>query len=122
FRLRWGRRWMRWRGRSTSTPRCMPGWSVPHDPVGRGWVMNYYYKATRLDGTDFWTGTVKYAVGERTTHPTSKRRTKDDPSTYLSVSTVISDCTGFRWPCRLFRVEGVGRAMTASDLPNKRAF
>lgn len=81
-----------------------------------------YYKATRLDGTDFWTGTVKYAVGERTTHPTSKRRTKDDPSTYLSVSTVISDCTGFRWPCRLFRVEGVGRAMTAADLPNKRGF
>src|SRR5690606_19006656 len=55
-------------------------------------------------------------------HPTSKKRTKDDPSTYLSVATVPTDCTGFRWPCRLFRVRGVGRAMTATDLPNKRGF
>src|SRR5690606_36627242 len=55
-------------------------------------------------------------------HPTSKKRTKDDPSTYLSVATVPTDCTGFRWPCRLFRVRGVGRAMTATNLPNKRAF
>ena len=81
-----------------------------------------YYKATRLDGTDFRTGTIKYEVGKRTTHPTSKKRTKDDPSTYLSVSTVPTDCTGFGWPCRLFRVRGVGRAMTATNLPNKRAF
>jgi len=81
-----------------------------------------YYKATRLDGTDFRTGTVLYQVGERTTHPTSTRRTKDDPSTYLSVSTVPTDCTGMKWPCRLFAVHGVGRAMTAKKLPNKRAF
>lgn len=81
-----------------------------------------YYKATRPDGTDFYTGTIKYEVGKRTTHPTSKKRTKGDPSTYLSVSTVISDCAGFEWPCRLFLVKGVGRAMTATDLPNKRAF
>src|SRR5690606_26524558 len=26
-----GRRWMRWRGRSTSTPRRMPGWSERRD-------------------------------------------------------------------------------------------
>lgn len=84
--------------------------------------MDYYYKATRPNGTDFYTGTVLYEVGKRTVHPTSKKRTKDDPSTYLSVSTVPTDCTGFRWPCRLFRVEGVGRAMTSTDLPNKRAF
>jgi hypothetical protein len=81
-----------------------------------------YYKATRLDGTDFYTGTVLYEVGKRTTHPTSKKRTRDDPSTYLSVSTEPTDCTGFEWPCRLFRVEGVGRAMTATRSPNKRAF
>lgn len=81
-----------------------------------------YYKATRPDGTDFYTGTIKYEVGKRTTHPASKRRTKDDPSTYLSVSTVPTDCTGFKWPCRLFLVRGVGRALTATNLPNKRAF
>lgn len=81
-----------------------------------------YYKATRPDGTDFYTGTVLYEVGKRTVHPTSTKRTKDDPSTYLSVSVVPTDCTGFEWPCRLFLVKGVGRAMTATDLPNKRAF
>src|SRR5690606_10962859 len=81
-----------------------------------------YYKATRLDGTDFRTGTIKYEVGKQTTHPTSKKRTNDDPSTYLSVSTVPTDCTGFRWPCRLFLVKGVGREMKATALPNKRAF
>ena len=84
--------------------------------------MTRYYKATRLDGTDFRTGTVHYRVGERTTHPTSTKRTKNDPSTYLSVSTVPTDCTGFSWPCRLFAVEGVGKPMLAENLPNKRCF
>jgi hypothetical protein len=80
-----------------------------------------YYKATRPDGTDFHTGAVLYEVGATVTHPAPKRVT-DDPSTYLSVATAATDCTGFSWPCRLFAVEGVGRAMTSSDYPNKRAF
>jgi hypothetical protein len=29
----------------------------------------------------------------------------NDASTYLSASTEKADCTGFRWPCRLFEVE-----------------
>ena len=80
-----------------------------------------HYKATRPDGTDFRTGTIKYEVGATVTHPSAKR-VKGDPSTYLSVSTVPTDCTGFSWPCRLFEVEGVGRPLTATDLPNKRCF
>jgi len=80
-----------------------------------------YYKATRLDGTDFRTGTIRYAVGETVTHPAAKK-VKDDPVTYLSVSTVATDCTGFRWPCRLFTVEGIGRPLLATNLPNKRCF
>jgi hypothetical protein len=84
--------------------------------------MTLLYKATRPDGTDFRTGTVLYQVGQRTTHPTSGRRERDNPATYLSVSTVPTDCTGMAWPCRLFTVTGVGRPMTARDLPNKRAF
>ena len=84
--------------------------------------MTRYYKATRLDGTDFRTGTVLYEVGKRTTHPTSTKRTKNEPSTYLSVSTVPTDCTGFRWPCRLFAVEGVGKPVKAANLSNKRCF
>jgi hypothetical protein len=80
------------------------------------------YKATRPDGTDFYTGKVDYASalisGEVIRH--LGPRVKDDAGTYLSVSIAAADCTGARWPCRLFRVEPVGRAIKASDLPNKR--
>ena len=69
--------------------------------------MPSYYKATRPDGTDWRTGTVDYAAalrsGEPLTHPGPL--VVDDPSTYLSVSTVPTDCTGMEWPCRLFVVE-----------------
>ncbi len=84
--------------------------------------MTTYYKATRPNGTDFRTGTVRYEVGQRTVHPSSSKRTKDEPSTYLSVSTHATNCTGMHWPCRLFVVEGVGRAMRSDQYPNKRAF
>jgi hypothetical protein len=84
--------------------------------------MTTYYKATRLDGTDFYTGTVDYAgalaSGEVIRHP--DRRVRDDASTYLSVSIAAADCTGAEWPCRLFRVEPVGRPTKASSLPSKR--
>jgi hypothetical protein len=87
--------------------------------------MATYYKAVRPDGTDFRTGTINYAAamesGEIIRHP-SKRKTRDKPSTYLSVSVEPADCTGFAWPCRLFRVKPVGRVMeNLSASRNKRA-
>ena len=86
--------------------------------------MTTYYKATRHDGRDFRTGTVDYAAalasGSVIRHPHKGRRIAGDASTYLSVSTEPADCTGFRWPCRLFRVEPVGTVDTAPDYPNKR--
>lgn len=61
--------------------------------------MTTYYKAVRLDGTDFHTG--------------------------ASVSTVPTDCTGMEWPCRLLTVEPVeGYPVTTPDpdtMPHKRA-
>ena len=82
-----------------------------------------YYKATRPDGTDFRTGTINYAdalaTGEIIRHPAKPIR--DLPWTYLSVSTAPADCTGMDWPCRLFRVEPIGRTAKATNLPNKRA-
>ena len=82
-----------------------------------------YYKATRPDGTDFQTCTIDYDAalvsGEVIRHPVT-RKVRDDASTYLSISTEPADCTGFNWPCRLFRVEPIGKVGTASDLPNKR--
>jgi hypothetical protein len=86
--------------------------------------MTTYYKATRPDGRDFMTGTIDYGAalvsGEVVRHPTSKRKVRGKPATYLSVSTEPADCTGFAWPCRLFRVEPVGRVGTAPNLRNKR--
>ena len=90
--------------------------------------MTTYYKATRPDGTDFRSGTVDYAAalasGEVIRHPA--KREWDEPSTYLSVSVEPADCTGFSWPCRLFRVEPVGRMLGTGKRklqasPNKRA-
>ena len=80
------------------------------------------YKATRPDGTDFRTGTVNYAkaleTGAVLKHP--EKRKRNDPSTYFSVSISPTDCTGMSWPCRLFRVEAVGRATRNDSLENKR--
>ena len=87
--------------------------------------MTAYYKATRPDGRDFHSGTIDYAAalasGDVIRHPV-KRKVRNDAGTYLSVSIAAADCTGFRWPCRLFRVEvePVGRVTTADGLPNKR--
>jgi hypothetical protein len=78
------------------------------------------FKAVRLDGTDFYAGTIRYDVGTTVTHPNPHAR---DASGYLSVSTSPTDCTGMEWPCRLLVVEPVGAAWTPEPdaLPNKRA-
>ena len=77
--------------------------------------MTTYYKATRPDGTDFYSGDIDYGAallsGEVVRHPKAKK-VRDAPATYLSVSVEPADCTGFSWPCRLFRVEPVGRVMS----------
>ena len=89
------------------------------------------YKAVRLDGTDFHSGTVQWAspgagrTRPRTVkHPTAKQ-VGGDASGYLSVSTAPTDCTGMQWPCRLLTVEPVeGHEVTTPEpdtMPHKRA-
>ena len=85
------------------------------------------YKATRPDGTSFQTGhagRIDYGAalvsGEVVRHPA--KRVRNVPSTYLSVSVAADDCTGASWPCRLFRVEPVGRVVAGLEASqNKRA-
>jgi hypothetical protein len=85
-----------------------------------------FFKATRPDGTDFRTGTIPYAVGATVTHPITSRYSDmrpNDPATYLSVSVEPGESlVGGSWPCRLFRVEPVGRTVKRTDgsLPYKR--
>ena len=96
--------------------------------------MTTYYKAVRPDGTDFFSGKVRWLppVGEPlpdggliVRHPTAATPSfGDDAADYLSVSTVPTDCTGMQWPCRLARLEAVDTAVWTPDaigLPNKRA-
>ena len=88
--------------------------------------MTIYYKAVRPDGTDFYSGTVQWAPPEGhegdwvVRHPTSIG-IGTDASSYLSVSTVPTDCVGTAWPCRLFEVEAVGDVETVPYFPNKVA-
>lgn len=89
--------------------------------------MTTYWKAVRPDGTDFRTGRVLWAppaghVGEwLVRHPTSSQ-IGNHASTYLSVATVPTECTGMSWPCRLLEVEAVGEVTTPNlALPHKRA-
>ena len=92
-----------------------------------------YWKAVRMDGTDFHTGTVRWLppVGEPlpeggliVRHPTTRKRTTGNAVHYLSTATVPTDCTGMGRPCRLARVKRTRAAVWQPDpdaLPNKMA-
>ena len=75
--------------------------------------MTIYYKATKLDGTDFHSGTVDYAAalesGERIDIGAAARRLPAAccTDTVLHASTVPTETLiGGAWPCRLFEVSG----------------
>ena len=93
-----------------------------------------YFKAVRMDGTDFHTGKVRWLppVGEPlpeggliVRHPTATTPSfGDDAADYLSVSTEPANCTSMQWPCRLARLEATDAAVWTPDataLPDKRA-
>ena len=96
--------------------------------------MTTYWKAVRPDGTDFFSGKVRWLppAGEPlpeggliVRHPTATTPSFGDyAADYLSVSTEPANCTGTQWPCRLALVEAVDTAVWTPDataLPNKRA-
>ena len=96
--------------------------------------MTTYWKAVRPDGTDFFSGKVRWLppAGEPlpeggliVRHPTATTPSFGDyAADYLSVSTEPANCTGMQWPCRLALVEAVDTAVWTPDataLPNKRA-
>lgn len=72
--------------------------------------MSSYYKATRPDGTDFYTGTVDYgaALASGDTIRLDSDETESPGPGWLHLATVPTACDGMTWPCRLFEVEPVG--------------
>lgn len=85
-----------------------------------------HYKATRTNGTDFYSGKIDYAAALKDAtpivHPAPGALGSQSAGGYISVATVPTDCTAFQWPCRLFEVEPVGESWAPSrGMPNKRA-
>ena len=74
--------------------------------------MSVYYKATRPDGTDFFSGTVDYADALATGRRLRVRTPAQDryavcTSDVLHASDVPTETLiGGSWPCRLFEVTG----------------
>ena len=72
-----------------------------------------YWKAVRPDGTDFWSGTVRWLPrtplkrARTVRHPSSTCAVEGDHSTSLAVSTDPTVLPGAGWPMRLCRVEQV---------------
>ena len=84
-----------------------------------------YYKAVRPDGTDFYSGRIRWdQVGEIVEHPNPGSPGGEDAKGYLSVSVSPTDCTGMKWPCRLLVVEPVEDFLVwepTPSMPSKRA-
>lgn len=78
-----------------------------------------FWKATREDGTDFYTGIIHYVPGEVVRHP--EPDLDGDASGYLSVADAPTECTGMSWPCKLFEVEPVGDCRRVGVMPHKIA-
>ena len=81
------------------------------------------YKAVRPDGTSFYDQATRWVVGEVTRHPNPTTVGAKGARGYLSVADVPTDCTGFKWPCRLLVVEPVGEVWQPDpdDMPYKWA-
>jgi hypothetical protein len=82
-----------------------------------------FYKATRPDGTDFHTGTVRYEVGKRVrpAKHTGKRRFCG-PGLLHAADVPAETLVGGSWPCRLFEVTGKPVAGLDDRHPHKAGF
>ena len=94
--------------------------------------MSYYFKAVRPDGASFYDPNFRWlpadgiipAGGRLVKHPSPAaaigRGSGALANSYLSLSTVATDCTGFDWPCRLLVVKPIGRTYRDDRYPHKR--
>ena len=80
-----------------------------------------FFKATRPDGRDFYTGTVDYAAALASGEPLPELRggAAFPGGGWYHLATVPTECVGMSWPCRLFEVEPVGDMMMDNAHPHK---
>ena len=80
-----------------------------------------FFKATRPDRTDFYTGTVDYgaALASGDTIRLDSDETEFPGPGWLHLATVPTECDGMTWPCRLFEVEPVGEFHRGEGHPYK---
>jgi hypothetical protein len=82
-----------------------------------------FYKATRPDGTDFYSGTILYEVGKRVRpakHVGPRRIC--GPGLLHAATIPTMSLVGGSWPCRLFEVTGRPVAGLNSKHPYKAGF
>ena len=81
-----------------------------------------FYKATRVDGTDFHSGTVLYVKWKGVRPKKAEYRQICGPG-YLHASDVPTETLiGGSWPCRLFEVTGKPDAGFDDNHPHKGGF
>ena len=80
-----------------------------------------YWKATRPDGTDFYSGTVDYAAALASGEPTPALSGEGEfpGEGWYHLATVPTECVGMSWPCCLFEVEPVGDQTLDTEHPHK---
>lgn len=84
--------------------------------------MEIFYKATQVDGFDFYSGTVDYAghlnSGEWLPVKDAKTPQCCTGDVYHASTSKADTLIGATWPCRLFEVEG----LPVAEEKNKRGF
>ena len=80
--------------------------------------MTTYYKATRMDGTDFKTGKINYT---RQPLPEMSGEGEFPGAGWLHLATTPTECVMASWPCRLFEIEPAKGAtiFKSAEHPNK---
>ena len=83
--------------------------------------MTIFFKSTRLDGTDFYSGQVDYASALASGEPLPELSgdVEFPGGGWYHLATVPTECVGMSWPCRLFEVEPVGDVCMDTAHPHK---
>jgi hypothetical protein len=74
--------------------------------------MKIYYKATKPDGFDFYSGTVDYAGALVSGKPVTRKPVPEygfeccSDTVYHAADAAAETLIGCKWPCRLFEVSG----------------